>query len=460
MDMRLRKRILEAGVWTLGAYGVELFARLASNLILARLLFPEAFGLVTASSSIIVGLMLFSDFGIRAVVIQSPRGEDVEFLWSAWVFQILRATALWVVLLVICIIISLPFVRNLLPPGSAFTNPLLPVLTAALGIGLVLSGFESTALLLNQRQLNLRPLVIVDLTAKLITLPVTVALAAAYRSVWALVAGGLLVGALRLLLSHTSVAGPRMRWNWNRDHFDEIIHFGKWITVSSIATFFASQSDVLLLGVLLPGTGLGVYSIAKALIGNAEGLLERLNSSLTLSVLGEVIRVNPSALKDRYYRFRLPIEAAAAAGGGLVFAAAPQIIGLLYDARYSEAGPMLQLLAIGFALYPFQLIRSAFTAVGETWTVAFVSIVQAFSLCLFLMVGYLGWGVLGGVAGIAFSRAVPSAVFLALAHRRDWIGIWHELRSVPLFGVGFAMGKMLLVAGSSLAPESMHRFFT
>ena len=190
-------------------------SRLVSNLILARLLFPEVFGLVAASSSIIVGLALFSDFGIRAVVIQSPRGETPDFLRSAWVFQILRGLGIWVILLFICVTISLPIVRVLFPDDSAFANSLFPKLTAVLGFGLVLSGFESTALLLHIRRLNLRPLIILDLTAKLITLPVMIVAAVAVKNAWPLVIGGLTGGVVRLVLSHTAVSGPRMVWNWN-----------------------------------------------------------------------------------------------------------------------------------------------------------------------------------------------------------------------------------------------------
>ena len=230
--------------------------------------------------------------------------------------------------------------------------------------------------------------------------------------------------------------------------------------MSSIASFFGFQSDIVLLGMLFPSSTLGIYSIAKALIGNAEGLLERINSNLTLSVLGEVLRVNPTELKNRYYRFRLPIEAAAAAGGGVVFATASQIIGLLYDARYSAAGPMLQVLAIGLALYPFQLIRSAFTAVGETSTVAVVSVIQAVSLTLFLIVGYFEGSVMGAVIGIATSRIVPSAVLLGMAYKRDWIDLWNELRGFLIFGGGFLFGQIILALGKSFAPDGMHRLFS
>jgi O-antigen/teichoic acid export membrane protein len=457
--MTLKKRILNAGAWTLGSYSVENIIRLASSLILSRLLFPEAFGLISASSSIIVALGLFSDLGIRAVIIQSPHGDNDDFLRSAWVFQLLRGSVLWLVLLLICSVISLPGVRSALPQESAFANELFPVITMALGFGFVLSGLESTAVILNVRQMRFRPLVVVDIVTKILAICVMIAWAIEFRNVWALVAGNFFSGALRVVLSHTFVPGPRMAWTWNEDDFREIIHFGKWITVSSIASFFASQCDIIVLGMLLSGSDLGVYSIARTLIGTAEGLVERINSSLALSVLGEVLRKDPAELKSKYYRFRFPIETLAALCAGLIFATGPQIIGTLYDPRYSQAGPMLQLLAIGLALYPFQLIRSAFTAVGQTYTVAAVSIIQALSLVSFLILGYLGFGVLGAVAGIAISDAVPSLAFLGLAHRRRWFSLRHELRIVPLSALGFLLGEISLWAGRSFAPESMQHFF-
>ena len=383
----------------MGTYGVENVLRLVSSLVLSRLLFPEAFGLISASSSIIVAIGLFSDLGIRAVIIRSPRGGHDDFLRSAWVFQFLRGMLLWLVLIFICSIISLHVIRSALPESSAFANELFPAVTVALGFGLVLNGFELTAVYLNVRQMRFRPFAVVDIVTKIMTIAVMIGLAIRFRDVWALVAGNLLSGTLRLILSHTVIPGPRMAWYWNEDHFREIIHFGKWITVSSIASFFASQCDVIILGMLLSGAVLGVYSIARTLVGAAHGFVEKINNSLALSVLGEVLRESPIELRRKYYRFRLPIDTLSATIGGVLFATGPQIVGALYDSRYSLAGPMLQLLAISLVIYPLQLIRSAFTAIGQTYTVAAVSIISAISLIAFLTVGYLTFGVLGAVAG-------------------------------------------------------------
>jgi len=143
--MNLKARLLRAGAWTAGAYSVELVIRLISNLILTRLLFPEAFGLVAASGSLLIGLALISDFGVRAAIIQNPHGDSDKFLRSAWAFQISRGIILWLVLVLLCGLLEFPYIRNLIPAHSVFSDPTFPAFTIVIGFGLLIDGFESTA---------------------------------------------------------------------------------------------------------------------------------------------------------------------------------------------------------------------------------------------------------------------------------------------------------------------------
>ena len=268
-----------------------------------------------------------------------------------------------------------------------------------------------------------------------------IAWAYALPSVWAIVAGGLIGSLLRTLLSHAIIPGPRMTWEWQSRHVKEIVHFGKWINLSSFATFVGSQSDILIMGLLLTTPMLGIYYIAKTISDAIEFLLERLNSTMTLPVFGEIIRTNPENLKDRYYRFRLPIELVAAGAAGFLFAAGELIINSLYDQRYSEAGLMLKILSFGLLIYPFQLIRSAFTAVGRANVVAWLSVLQAASLIVCLSLGYYFYEALGAIAGVAASRIFPSLAMLALAYQANWISIWKELRWIPTYAIGLMFGE-------------------
>ena len=131
-----------------------------------------------------------------------------------------------------------------------------------------------------------------------------------------------------------------------------------------------------------------------------------------------MIRKDPRNVRNRYYRFRLPIDLASALLSGVLVTTGSFLVGLLYDVRYSEAGPMLQILAIGMAMYPLQIIRNAFAATGDSRTVAFGTVVQALSLIVCMMIGYVTFGTIGSIAGVAIHRLFPSAVIMFLAHER------------------------------------------
>jgi O-antigen/teichoic acid export membrane protein len=456
---RLRDRALSAGVWTLGSYGIGLLLRLFSNLILTRLLFPEAFGTVAAAMALVVGLALVSDFGVHAVIVQSVRGEEPDFLRSAWIFQIWRGIVIWSILAVICIIASTSAFRNLFPPSSIFADQNLPLITMSMGFMLVLQGAESTAISLQIRHLNYRPIVLTDMLARLLSLPITLIWAWLAPSVWALVGGTLASCVFRFVLSHSVVPGPLMSFRWRKDHFREIVRFGRWIVVSSFATFVSQQCDVIFLGVLMPASALGLYSIAKLLVNTGEGILEGLNTSLGLPLLGEIVRKNPDNLRDRYYRFRMPIDLAAGLFSGGLFAAGSFVVSFLYDPRYQSAGLMLQILALGTASYPFSIIATAFTAIGETQVTALASVLKSISLFACVAIGFFAFGALGAVGGVAFHRVVPSVIIILLANRRNWIRCWQELIIIPAFLGGLVIGKVIVLAAATLGIENIHQFF-
>src|SRR5205807_1748080 len=115
---RLRERALRAGAWTVGAHGADTVIRLLSTLIMTRLLFPEAFGQIGAAMSLLTGLVLISDLGIRTVILQNPRGDQDHFLRSAWTLQIWRGLGLWLILILPLAFLSFPVVRKALPADS------------------------------------------------------------------------------------------------------------------------------------------------------------------------------------------------------------------------------------------------------------------------------------------------------------------------------------------------------
>ena len=193
-------RALKGGALTAGAYAATQVLRLASNLILTRLLFPEAFGLMALVSVVLVGLQMFSDAGIGPSIAQSPRGDDPEFLDTAWTAQVLRGVILWLGTLGLAG-----------PVAALYDAPDLARLLPVAGLTLLIAGFNPTRIDTANRHLLLGRVTALDLVAQTIGIGAMVALALALGTVWALVIGA--VAVIRLAPSFPPVAAsPVGRW--------------------------------------------------------------------------------------------------------------------------------------------------------------------------------------------------------------------------------------------------------
>src|ERR1700692_4590358 len=88
--------LLRGTIWTLGAYGVSTALRLATNVVLARLLAPDIFGTMLIVNSLKTGIELISDIGIGQNVIQNKNAENPDFYDTAWSLQVIRSFLLWI----------------------------------------------------------------------------------------------------------------------------------------------------------------------------------------------------------------------------------------------------------------------------------------------------------------------------------------------------------------------------
>ncbi|CAN0598057.1 unnamed protein product, partial [Ectocarpus sp. 12 AP-2014] len=178
--------------------------RLVSNLILTRLLFPEAFGLMALVQVVLSGVTLFSDFGFRDSVVQDSRGEDPDFLNTTWTLQILRG-----------LVLGLAVVLLAYPVANFYEEPLLGDILLLVAIVPIFQGLNSTNIMTADRQLTLGRLTFLMIGAQVFGLIMTVSLAWWLHSVWALAIGNIATALALAVLSHLVLPGIR-----NRIHFE------------------------------------------------------------------------------------------------------------------------------------------------------------------------------------------------------------------------------------------------
>lgn len=327
----------------MGGYGASQVVRLASNLILTRILFPAVFAEMALVNTFMVGLQMFSDVGTGPAIVQSRRGDDPGFLNTAWTIACIRGIAVWLVTWIIA-----------RPVASFYGQPLLAWLIPAAGFSAVILGFESTSFHTMRRHLRLGRLTVIDLASQVVATTVTVLLAWADRvifgpnhpgAVWAMVAGGLVWSLTRMVLSYAILPGIRHRFLLEPAARRSLFEFGRWVFLSSLLTFLAAQSDRLAFGKLIPLELFGVYAVASMLAALPTQIVLRLGSAVIFPAFSRI--AGRSDFGSIFARVRFPLHLCGAAVVGVTIASGPFLIRVLYDSRYREAGWMLQYLAAG-----------------------------------------------------------------------------------------------------------------
>ena len=334
-----RSLAVRGSVWTFVGYGGSQLLRLGSNLVLAWLLFPGAFGLMALVNIFMQGLQMFSDIGLGPNIIRNKRGHEPGFLNTAWTLQILRGFALWLITCLLAYPVALFFSATDPLAGSLVT--VLPVAALVAVIG----GFNSTGIFLLNRNMNLGRLTALELLPQLVASLVMIGWALLWPSVWALVAGNLASSLVKLFLSHRWNPGPPNRLGWERADLHDLFHFGKWIFLSTLVTFLAGNLDRIMLGKTLSLAELGVYAIAMTLARVTIHVSDRLSSTVIYPLLAR-LQDDPRRVVEACLRARQPVlwlSGAVCVGFAL---AAPLFFTALYDSRYAQAGAISQWLAL------------------------------------------------------------------------------------------------------------------
>jgi O-antigen/teichoic acid export membrane protein len=439
--LSLKRRVLGASSWSLAGFALSTALRLGSSLLLTRLLVPAMFGVMAIAMLVMTGLAMFSDLGLTQNIVQSKRGGDSSYLNTAWTIQIIRGLLLW--LLALCISLGV-FVANyfgLTPKVSVYADPSLPYVIAVVSITAVIGGFQSTKLSEASRQLSLGRITQIQIAAQIIGLICMIAWVLINRSIWALVAGSICSTAVTTLLSHTLLPGVANRWEWDRSAFHEIIHFGKWMFLSSILGFFAANADRILLGNFVDSATLGIYSIAFNIFNVIVQILNTIISGVSFPAFSEVARERSLELKRSLYRFHIVTATFAYLCSGLLFVSGNTLISLLYDPRYAPAGWMLEVLAIALVGAPFNLSHNGLLARGLPKVFANIIAIRVAVTIVVIPLGFHFFSVPGALWGIVVSQlsSVPAIIYYQLKY--DLLDPSKELLLLPMLFAGMILGK-------------------
>lgn len=327
------KKLLHLGVWTLAGYGASLGVRFSSNIILARLLAPQVFGVMVVVNGLRMGIELLTDVGVEQNIVYNRKGLEDEFFNTAWTLQMIRGALITLLFLAL----SAPFARFYSIDVRVFW---------AISFVPFVNSLHSTSVFGLTKAFDVRRRNLFECGAEFIGFITAVTLAFLTPTVWALVCGMLLATAIRSIASYW-LPHPPHRLLLTKSCIREIVGFGKWIFLSSLVVYCANNVDRLTLGKLVPFGLLGIYGMARTIAEIPGILANRLGYQIVFPFLAAQAGLEGGRAHRDLGRARVKI----CLGGAFILsfgiAWADWAVRLLYDPRYLQVGWMLSLLLFG-----------------------------------------------------------------------------------------------------------------
>ncbi len=367
-------------IWIVGAFGASQMVRLGLNIVLAALLFEEAFALMAIVAAVMMGLGMFSDIGLQQNVVQSPRGDEPGFLNTAWTMQVIRGVALTLFASVLAWPVTAFYVAN--DPAALELRWLIPLVAFTATI----DGLRSPAALTAARHMHVAQLTRIEVIAQVFNVVVMLGLVWWTRSVYGLALANVLSSILHTALTYRLLPGPHPRFMLERDAVRAIVSFGKWIFLATLLSFLAMQIDRLTFAAMYPFAEVGVYSIAASLSMVVAALVGRLQGAIMFPWYTRMLE-NAMVLSQAYYKTKMPMLAMATYFVTLLIVGSDSFFALAYDERYAQAAVFLPILSIGVWFSSIGgMYGAAFLAAGNSKWIALVSAVKVVSFALLLFV--------------------------------------------------------------------------
>jgi O-antigen/teichoic acid export membrane protein len=416
--------------WTAGTVGASSVVRFGLNVVLAHILVPEILGVMVVVNSVRLGIELLSDVGIEQNIIHHPDSLEPRFRDTAWTVQVLRGLLLSAVFL-----IGAPVF------GAAYGIPTSIFLVAALGP--ILNSLHSTAIFALVKKLEVRRRSLFELLIEVLYVVLTIGMAWIWRSVWAPVLGVVLYAALRSALSYT-LPDARQHLRLDREVAMRIIHFGKWIAVTSLVMYAASNVDRLYLGTVVPLGLLGIYGIARTIAEVPTTLARRISYQVVFPSLAGAR--NRGELDGRAHVARTRLAFVLATCGGIAAAATcgDLLIALVYDARYQQAGWMLTVLLLGAVFATLSNLNEALLlAGGRPAYSTYANLLRLATLATGVVGGYALAGMEGVVVAVALAEVCQYA-YIAGGQLRIGQGFWKQDAAAVLLAAGLFVALVAL----------------
>lgn len=387
--------MLRAGLWAFAGKGGHQVVNFALVIILARLLTPEAFGIVAAAQVVLVLSQVVVKFGLGAALIQTDR-----------LTRSMERTALTLMLGMALVMagaihLATPWLARLM------TIPELVEVMPVMLLTFLLSAATNPGMNLLMRDMRFKLLAAIDVgTFALLHAVIAVALALAGWSYWAIILATLASTAAKAVIVWSiRPVGPTLKMQ--RDEVKALLGFGSGLFLAQMGSNLAQRVDNVVVANAFGAAALGFYSRAFNILDLTNALLGSAFRDVLFSGFSNNRRDGSGSVETKQRAFLrahafaafliLPISVLS-----VTFAAS--IVLILLGESWLQAVPILQVLALGmYFRLGYKLSGALLLSEGElrrmianTLTFSFATLVGATLGSLWSIIG-VAWGVLAAL---------------------------------------------------------------
>jgi O-antigen/teichoic acid export membrane protein len=411
MSSGLQNKMAKGAVWMVLFKLVERSLGLVSTLILARLLTPADFGVVSMALSFIIMAELLSAFGFDIAIIQNQSATE-EHYSTAWTCNFLLGVCITVLMLVMAA-----------PIARFYQHPELMWVVVALSFGPLLNGAENIGIVAFRKDLNFRREFIFQVSRRLISFAVVIPLAFSY---WALVTGILLSKGAATAMSY---AMHPFRPRFTLCKFQQLFGFSRWLLFNNLVGFLKERTSDFFIGRLYGAAPLGIYNIAYEF---ANLPTTELSAPINRALLPGFAKMeSQEEIRSAYGNAlgMLALLALPAAAG--IYAVAPFLVPVILGAKWLEAVPLMQILAFNGVLLMFHSsMCSLLVGRGFPGRVSWVNAAYVVTVIAALTLFSLRLGVVGAAYAVLATSTLATPLYLFELRRSLGIAFGSFLKSV------------------------------
>lgn len=294
--MKPNKVVEQVAVATKWSTFTEIIAKLISpvtNMVLARILTPDAFGVIATITMIVSFADMFTDAGFQKYLIQHEFKTKEEFsksacvaFWTNFVFSIL----FW------CVIFIFSNKIAFLVGNTGLGH----VITIA-ALSLPLTSFSSIQMAYYKKEFKFKTLFLVRIIGVLTPIFITIPLAFFTKNYWSLIIGNLLGNIVNAILL-TKYSKWKPYFYYDLKILKQMFSYSWWVLLETVSIWLTINIDIFIVGTYLSPYYLGIYKIS---MNTVEQLLSIIISSTLAPLFSALSRLqkNKKEFEEMYCNY-------------------------------------------------------------------------------------------------------------------------------------------------------------